>query len=657
MDARSQEPINRLTYAMTRNHWIQFLCGLLIIGLLGGGAMLSGPIRAQRVEHQLHTELPARAIQGQATISTLTTAAMGAFRGLVADILWYRTNKLKEQGKFYEANSLAEWITTLQPSFASVWVFHAWNMAYNISVATYTPQERWDWVNKGIRLLRDRGIPLNPRNVMLYKELGYIFFHKVGGYMDDMHWYYKRQLALEWQEILSAPIDSNDIQRVVEPWRRIVNAPATLVDLRRQSPEVEPLLAELGRLGLEVDVHLLRQVGRVLMFKQSADAAAMGLTSSERPDLYDRRLVELYHRPAYEKAWEALLPFLRKQVLEEVYFMDPAFMLALMLPETEEGYGLGPLDFRHPATQALYWNAKGTRVASEVKGDRNFDLLNTYRQVVHSLQQLTDSGRVNFDPISGHLDLLPDPRFIPAYEKAWDLAITDLLAREYRGNPKESYQAGHENFLLKAIVWCYLYGSQEEAQRYYNRVRELYGSRPERIASGKYTLPLTELVFSELSENLDLLAYARQFIDAMLIQAFNQGLANNRMDVFEHSLQMAKLGHDKNQARAVANPNMDQRRMALLPFDQVVAETYIGLMLAPINTAEEILFKARIWRNTPAALQGRVYHRLRQAFEEQSKEIGLDPVKAFPMPVGVEITPVPPALDPTQPPVQTQRQY
>ncbi|NJL31554.1 MAG: hypothetical protein HC898_07955 [Phycisphaerales bacterium] len=613
-----------LLLKMTRHHWIQLVCVVLMLLLWAAAGMLSTPIRAQRLETQIYTPIQTQSISGQATVSTVTTAAMGAFRGLVADILWYRTNKLKEEGKFYEANSLAEWITALQPSFASVWVFHAWNMSYNISVATYTPQERWDWVNKGIRLLRDRGIPLNPKNVLLYKELGYIFFHKVGGYMDDMHWYYKRQLAQEWQEVLGAPVDSNDIEKVVEPWRKIVDAPDTLVDLQKKVATVEPLLAELDRLGFEADVSLLRQVGRLLMFKQSADAEALGLVSTERPDLYDRRLVELYQKPAHQEAWDALLPYMRKQALRDVYFMDPAFMLDLMLPQDQGGYGFGPLDYRHPAAQALYWNARGTFVSTDLKGDVKFDLLNTYRQVVHSLQSLTDSGRVNFDPISGHLDLLPDPRFIPAYEKAWELAIEDLLAREYRGNPRESYQAGHENFLLKAIVWCYLYGSQDEADRYYRRVRELYGNRPDRIASGKFTQPLTELVFSELSENLDQLAYARQFIDSMLIQAFTQGLANNRSDIFERSVQMAKLGHDKNQARAVANPNLDQRRMALLPFDQVVAETYIGLMLSPINSAEDILFKVRVWRNTPSVLQAKVYLRLQQAFcgTEQGNRLG-----------------------------------
>ena len=62
--------------------------------------------------------------------------AMGAFRGLFVNFLWVRANTLKEEGKYHEAMDLARAITTLQPRFPDVWVFHAWNMAYNISVTT-----------------------------------------------------------------------------------------------------------------------------------------------------------------------------------------------------------------------------------------------------------------------------------------------------------------------------------------------------------------------------------------------------------------------------------------------------------------------------------------------------------------------------------------
>ena len=131
---------------------------------------------------------------------------MGAFRGLVVDILWMRADKLKEEGQFFDARQLAEWITKLQPRFAAVWEFHAWNMAYNISVAipATQPEQRWRWVKNGYELLRDEGIPLNPKSIPLYRELGRIFQHKLGGVSDDAQEYYKLQFAEEIGPLLES---------------------------------------------------------------------------------------------------------------------------------------------------------------------------------------------------------------------------------------------------------------------------------------------------------------------------------------------------------------------------------------------------------------------------------------------------------------------
>ncbi|NLG44606.1 MAG: hypothetical protein GX547_15290 [Phycisphaerae bacterium] len=121
--------------------------------------------------------------------------AFGAFRSLIVNIAFIRAETLKEEGRYYDAMQLASWICQLQPRFPTVWAFHSWNMAWNISVSTFTPQERWKWVYNGAKLLRDQGIPLNPRAVTLYKELAWIFNNKMGETMDDFHWEYKREWA------------------------------------------------------------------------------------------------------------------------------------------------------------------------------------------------------------------------------------------------------------------------------------------------------------------------------------------------------------------------------------------------------------------------------------------------------------------------------
>ena len=113
-------------------------------------ASLQSPINAQRKELQLvmqseiYKELPPE--------YAWVSAFGGAFRGIAVNFLWMRADSLKEEGKYYDAHQLAKWICTLQPRFADVWNFQAWNMSYNISVATHTAQERWQWVYNGIRL-------------------------------------------------------------------------------------------------------------------------------------------------------------------------------------------------------------------------------------------------------------------------------------------------------------------------------------------------------------------------------------------------------------------------------------------------------------------------------------------------------------------------
>ena len=183
------------------------LYGALSLGFLVLAAGLAVPIESERRELQLNWS-PARA-EGLPPDIAITSAALGTFRGLAVNFLWLRAVRLHEEGRFHEAMQLSDWITTLQPRFPRVWEFHAWNMAYNLSSASHDPEQRWVWVNAGIRLLRDRGIQHNPHSLGLYRELAWLYFHKIGRYHDSANLFYKTRLAEHWQEILGAPPDGS----------------------------------------------------------------------------------------------------------------------------------------------------------------------------------------------------------------------------------------------------------------------------------------------------------------------------------------------------------------------------------------------------------------------------------------------------------------
>lgn len=135
-------------------------------------------------------------------VLAFTTVALGAFRGLIANALWIRTTELQEEGKYFEAVQLADWITKLQPHSDAPWIFQAWNMAYNISVKFPDPNDRWLWVQRGIELLRDEGLKYNPNKALMYRELAWFFQHKMGANLDDAHLVYKGQWAVLMNKVL-----------------------------------------------------------------------------------------------------------------------------------------------------------------------------------------------------------------------------------------------------------------------------------------------------------------------------------------------------------------------------------------------------------------------------------------------------------------------
>ena len=193
---------------------------LILAASLGlwGAARLHEHLWDYRARHQLLSSAP---LENAPPLMAFTTVALGGFRGLIADLLWLRTIRLQQEGRIFEIAQLADWITKLEPHFTTVWAFQAWNMAYNISVLFPDAENRWRWVNNGIRLLRDEGLRYNPRNPNLYKELGWLYQHKIGYIMDSAHPFYRRKLAATMQAVLHGarleahPKDA-DLQRLRE---------------------------------------------------------------------------------------------------------------------------------------------------------------------------------------------------------------------------------------------------------------------------------------------------------------------------------------------------------------------------------------------------------------------------------------------------------
>lgn len=169
----------------------------LIAVLLAGSFLVQRNLNQDRKNLGLTRVTP---LENAPPVLAFTTVALGGFRGLIANALWIRATDLHDQGKYFEMVQLADWITKLQPTFASVWVHQAWNLVYNISIKFRDRPERWRWVKSGIELLRDRGLKYCPNEPLIYRELAWFFQHKLGAYLDDGHMYYKAAWAAEMTE-------------------------------------------------------------------------------------------------------------------------------------------------------------------------------------------------------------------------------------------------------------------------------------------------------------------------------------------------------------------------------------------------------------------------------------------------------------------------
>ena len=126
---------------------------------------------------------------------TFVMVGLGGFRGIVSEVLWFRVNRLQEEGRYLELVQLAGWITLLDPHAAEAWTYNAWNLAYNVSIMMIRDADRLRWVQNGIALLRDDGLRFNPREAKLYRELAWLYQNKIGDSLDSAHLCYKLALA------------------------------------------------------------------------------------------------------------------------------------------------------------------------------------------------------------------------------------------------------------------------------------------------------------------------------------------------------------------------------------------------------------------------------------------------------------------------------
>ena len=622
-----------------RDKIIQLSFLAVLIGALAGAGGLLRPIIDDADEARLrYTDV---SIEGAPPIVALGTA-IGALRGLVVDYLWIKVNIMKEKGLFYEVMSDADLITKLQPRFGQVWSFHGHNMAYNVSVMTDTPEERWAWVKAGVDLVRNSGIRHNPNDLQLHKELAFWFSHKIDGVSDDAHLHYKRQFAKEWHVLLGAPPYEAESRLA---WiKAIADAPDTLAQLEKKNPAVKVLVDELTEAlaGFDtqnqfaLDKGFLNNIGMWRASKTSTFAKALELdVLFKRNDPIYQAMDDILGNPENREAAVQLTLFLRKKVLLEDYNMDPQLMY-------EYTRDTGPLDWRHPQSHALYWARRGSQFGdSRYKEDDNLPkIMNNDRIFIQSMQALARTGTMNVDPFSeDNPGKLADNRWIDVL----DDYFRNLYDKHYdsRGAGGDTFAGFYENFMKSAVRLLFRAGERERAQKILDRLDDLFG-RGGLVPNMAYSVPLDMFVQQETyGAYLDQPWAAYGDVQAALMRGYREGLLLGREGVLEDAIKFARdltLYFKESDNFDFVNKFGEARMTALVTdLDRSIADVFAFVL---IDQEMPLVDRLTIYNRAPVEQQMLVYDLARDAVET---EFGTSPLanridfaSIFPEPEGME---------------------
>lgn len=575
------------------------------LALLGVSGMLVRPLHRQQIRYDLTSE----PVKGVGPEVVLATTALGAFRGVLVDIVWIRMENLKNDGKFFEIVQLADLACRLAPRFPKVWDFNAWNMAYNVSVQVPDYSERWPWVRKGIELLREEGIPNNPGEPELYFSLAWIFMHKVGDQLDDAHFWYKQQLGIRTHEVLAGGGSREMLNRLdaAPRSRRELLADEDLDDFYRRlvAAGFDPL-SKANDQGIYGYFIYLRRPDRV-------PEAARQMLESEKNEELARRIAD----------------FARAQRLRNKFHMEPDTMLELM-------DRFGPFDWRSPFAHAVYWATEGRRVAEayrrrveqrliargkdpeEINWGSDFPRyryndINYDRVIYGALQKLVSNGRLLYDAEGRVMPMMgPDYRFTDAMIEYYEKML-DKYGRE--GKYATGVTSAYENFLKRVTIEFFYMGDKEDSRRYYQMLRETF-------PKDKYPPSYDLFVRKEMVEYVRGVgpSKARNLVRGLLVRSYmnlGSGADERATALHRRARQVARLW---NEQRGVED---DPRISQVADFDTIRRSVLLDFFTGNVG------LPPRIFEGLRQRLPQNAVQVLEKAAEEGKK---VDQLKPFDLP-------------------------
>ncbi len=109
---------------------------------------------------------------------SLVRLTLTGSRGLATCALWINAIEKQKKNQWNELEFYVGALTKLQPHFITPWLFQSWNLAYNVSVESDRPFDKYFYIARGIQLQAE-GERRNQNNPEMRFYVGFYLQHKV----------------------------------------------------------------------------------------------------------------------------------------------------------------------------------------------------------------------------------------------------------------------------------------------------------------------------------------------------------------------------------------------------------------------------------------------------------------------------------------------
>ncbi|WDE95950.1 hypothetical protein PQO03_09505 [Lentisphaera profundi] len=403
-----------------------------------------------------------------------TSIALGPLKGIITSGLLWRAMEKEDKKEYMESYQLSRMITAIQPRYPSIWTFQGFTLSFNVAASYTRPDERWQWILRGIELMRDEGLKYNPDNAEIRHEIMRTIKDKIQ--QTDQEAMFMKN---EWTKLMLSYFDDGDYAEL----QRLRKAAPNLEELKQR-----PYLKDLALVAKSNGIDLYD-------FKENPPQ----LNSNYIGYLFGGKFPSENQLVAVQAAVINLYFHDKRLRIEQ----DLNFDIKRMI-QVDETYG--PFDWRSHIATALYWGAEKDLENYTTGG------LNYTRMTLGLMQDNFYEGKIIYNKSTDSFIRTTHVQALPSVHHFYD----ELLAVDSSRRNKKA----HDYFIERAAIICYNMNQTQAAKELFS----IY-----KYASGQKDATFEEFILGSMINTLrsSTVKETKSLIESLLISSYKAAEALN----------------------------------------------------------------------------------------------------------------------------------